>query len=213
MEVPPHSDLCILCPELVDVRVGDGKARCYKDCPAAVDSGGLWGCAVSPRHVCPWPPHPCLPTSAASVTKAPQRWAGAPPVHPSQSALPDRVTKCWPWRETLQPLVRRPGPLVSGFAVLHNLSIRAKYICHFPFSGDMESRPSQRRGEKRCYVTASRGWNCPDTVGLTRRPFLVRSVAGHQSKSEPSCTPWRRRRETSSVFSVKQKLGSGDRFH
>lgn len=64
-------------------------------------------------------------------------------------------------------LICYPCPLVSGFSALHNLSIRAKYLCHFPFSGDMESRPFQRNGKKKCYVTPSRGLNYPD-VGLAR---------------------------------------------
>ncbi|KAF6114605.1 hypothetical protein HJG60_010570 [Phyllostomus discolor] len=72
-------------------------------------------------------------------------------------------------------LVCYPCPLVSGFPALYNLSIRAKYLCHFPFSGDVESRPFQRKGKKKCCVTPSRGLNCPD-VGLARGLLLLHFV-------------------------------------
>lgn len=105
-------------------------------------------------------------------------------------------------------LVCCPYPLVSGFPALHNLSIRAKYLCRFPFSGDVESRPLQRNGKKKRYVTASRGLNCPDMGwpwGGSCCPWCV----CHPSRAEaPLQAP--HGGAASVVFHLTQKSRSGD---
>lgn len=109
-------------------------------------------------------------------------------------------------------LVSRPGPLVSGFPALHNLSISAKYICHFPLSGDWEmSRAFQKSGEKKCYVTPSGGLELsrrggagadPDTVP----PPLSEAVSRRRgAKHEPQLWPPEQRRETDLEFQTETR--------
>lgn len=88
------------------------------------------------------------------------RWTGALPLlHHIQVCRPSvHVTLSAGVQEKASgQLVCCPGPSVSGFSALHNLSISTKYICHSPLSGDREmSRLFQTSEEEECYITQQR---------------------------------------------------------
>jgi hypothetical protein len=67
-----------------------------------------------------------------------RRWTDALHPVPHRPALPGHYValSAGPWEKPSSQLVCCPGPSMSGFPALHNLSISAKYICHFPLSGD-----------------------------------------------------------------------------
>lgn len=142
-------------------------------------NGRLWEHAMSPSACISLASSLRLsPYLAASSTKASQtRWAGAlPSCTTSKSPHPGHgvALSAGLGEKPSSQLVCCPGPLVSGFPALHNLSIRAKYICHFPLSGDHEmSRPFQNSGEKKCYVTPNRGLELSRHAGASHRPFLL----------------------------------------
>lgn len=92
----------------------------------------------------------------------------------------------------LSQLVCCPGPSVSGFPALHNLSIRAKYICHFPLPGDREmSRLFQTGGEEECYETKRRPGTVEMWWGWTRGPGACARCVRQAAATNPS-EPWPR---------------------
>lgn len=146
------------------------------------------------RRASPRLPHPSLPMSSGlyhkSISKKPDRCS--PCVHHTRVGPPlAAAVVLWAGlgEKPSSQLVRCPGPLVSGFPALHNLSIRAKYICHPPLSGDWEtSRALQNSGEKKHCVTPSGGPGLSRHAGADApvSPALGASVGGTKPTGSPS---------------------------
>lgn len=190
---------------------GQEGASAYGDDPVANEKWEALDITLCHHQLgSPRPPHPQCPDIFPKKQLLPQKHLQedgqvlpccAP--HRSRPTLGHSMVLCAGLGEKLSSqLVSRPGPLVSGFPALHNLSIRAKYICHFPLSRDWEmSRAFQKSGEKKYYVTPSVGLEPSRHGGTgaeleTTPPPLCVSFSRHGSKRELQLQTPEQRRET-----------------
>lgn len=130
-----------MCTGPVHFRQEAGKATVLRK--VASETGRLW--TAMPPAVCT-----SLSSPPAASTKARQGQV---------LSLSCATSKSTPWgpcgfsaglhEQPSSQLVCCPGPSVSAFPALHDLSISANYICHFPLPGDCKvSRLFQTVGEK-----------------------------------------------------------------
>lgn len=85
-------------------------------------------------------------------------------------------------REALQRV--GPGPSASGFLALHSFGISAKYICHFPPSGEWNVQtPEAELGSENGYITKQ---------GPSRLSVPVSQTVVTRPRARAASTPQRR---------------------